>query len=151
MLERFFGVALAHELAAQGRQADLIVANNVLFEFTAVFHNAMLPEICSHKRVGAISGLGLALGNLAGLIMLLFMLWAFALPGLVDWGFVPSAPLFGLDRSAFQTERISGPITAIWLIAFTLPLLLFTPDRVSSGRCCARTSPCPPPTCAMPG
>ena len=61
----------------------IIVANNVLFEFTAVFHNAMLPEICSHKRVGAISGLGLALGNLAGLIMLLFMLWAFALPGVV--------------------------------------------------------------------
>ncbi len=111
----------------------IIVANNVLFEFTAVFHNAMLPEICSHKRVGAISGLGLALGNLAGLIMLLFMLWAFALPGLVGWGFVPGEPLFGLDRAAHQTERISGPITAIWLLVFTLPLLLFTPDRASSG------------------
>ena len=111
----------------------IIVINNILFEFTAVFHNAMLPEICSHKRVGSLSGLGLALGNLAGLLMLLFMLWAFALPGLVDWGFVPSAPLFGLDREAFQTERISGPITAIWLLVFTLPLLLFTPDRVSSG------------------
>lgn len=111
----------------------IIVVNNVLFEFTAVFHNAMLPEICSHKRVGGLSGLGLALGNLAGLLMLLFMLWAFALPGLVDWGFVPSAPLFGLDREAFQTERVSGPITALWLIVFTLPLLLFTPDRASSG------------------
>ncbi len=111
----------------------IIVINNVLFEFTAVFHNAMLPEICSHKRVGGLSGLGLALGNLAGLLMLLFMLWAFALPGLVDWSFVPSAPLFGLDRAAHQTERIAGPITAIWLVLFTLPLLLFTPDRVSSG------------------
>ncbi len=111
----------------------IIVVNNVLFEFTAVFHNAMLPEICSHRRVGALSGLGLALGNLAGLLMLLFMLWGFALPGLVDWGFVPSAPLFGLDREAFQTERIAGPITAIWLLVFTLPLLLFTPDRAASG------------------
>jgi SAM-dependent methyltransferase len=30
IIERFFGVALADELVAQGRQADLIVANNVL-------------------------------------------------------------------------------------------------------------------------
>ena len=30
IVERFFGVALAEELAAQGRQADLIAANNVL-------------------------------------------------------------------------------------------------------------------------
>lgn len=30
IVERFFGVALAGELAAQGRQADLIAANNVL-------------------------------------------------------------------------------------------------------------------------
>ncbi|MFT3805208.1 MAG: MFS transporter [Burkholderiaceae bacterium] len=110
-----------------------IVLNNVLFEFTAVFHNAMLPDICSHRRVGALSGLGLALGNLAGVLMLLFMLWAFALPGLVDWSFIPSAPLFGLDRAAFQTERVSGPIAAMWLFVFALPLLLFTPDRAASG------------------
>lgn len=30
IVERFFGVELAHELAAQGRQADLMAANNVL-------------------------------------------------------------------------------------------------------------------------
>jgi len=30
IVERFFGVALAHELVAQGRQADLMAANNVL-------------------------------------------------------------------------------------------------------------------------
>ena len=43
IVERFFGVALARELAAQGRQADLMAANNVLAhvpdinDFTAGF------------------------------------------------------------------------------------------------------------------
>jgi UMF1 family MFS transporter len=111
----------------------IIVVNNVLFEFTAVFHNAMLPEICTHKQVGGLSGLGLALGNAGGVLMLLFMMWAFALPGEVDWAFVPTAPLFGIDNAAFETERLAGPISAIWLVLFTLPLLFFTPDRAATG------------------
>lgn len=111
----------------------IIVINNILFEFTAVFHNAMLPEICNHGRVGGLSGLGLALGNLAGLIMLIFMLYAFVMPGQVDWSFIPAAPWFGIDQSAFEHERLSGPISAIWLVVFTLPMLFFTPDRAASG------------------
>ncbi len=49
VLERFFGVALADELAAQGRQADLIVANNVLAhvpdinDFVAGFARLLKP------------------------------------------------------------------------------------------------------------
>ncbi len=111
----------------------IIVINNILFEFTAVFHNAMLPEICNHGRVGGLSGLGLALGNLAGLIMLIFMLYAFVMPGVVDWSFIPSQPWFGIDQAAHEHERLAGPITAIWLAVFTLPMLLFTPDRAASG------------------
>ncbi len=111
--------------------AVIIVTANVLFEFTAVFHNAMLPEICSHRRVGGLSGLGLALGNLAGLLLLLFMLWAFVMPGVVGWSFIPAAPLFGIDQASFEHERIAGPLAAVWLAVFTLPLLLFTPDRTS--------------------
>lgn len=113
--------------------AALIVIANVAFDFTAVFHNAMLPDICAHKRVGGLSGLGLALGNLAGLVILLFMLWAFALPGQVDWGFVPAQPLFGLDQASNEHVRIAAPISAVWLVVFALPLFLFTPDRERSG------------------
>jgi len=36
IVQRFFGVALAQELAAQGRQADLMVANNVLAHVPAI-------------------------------------------------------------------------------------------------------------------
>lgn len=49
IIERFFGVALAEELAAQGRQADLITANNVLAhvpdinDFVAGFARLLKP------------------------------------------------------------------------------------------------------------
>lgn len=50
IIERFFGIALAEELAAQGRQADLIAANNVLAhvpdinDFVAGFARLLKPE-----------------------------------------------------------------------------------------------------------
>ncbi|MGH2899182.1 MAG: MFS transporter, partial [Solirubrobacteraceae bacterium] len=69
--------------------AFFLIANSVAFEFTAVFHNAMLPSIAPRERVGFLSGLGLALGNAGSLLILVFMLWAFTLPGAVTWSFVP--------------------------------------------------------------
>lgn len=108
--------------------AVFIFLNSVAFELSAVFHNSMLPHIAPHERIGGLSGLGLALGNLGSLIILVFMLYAFALPGVYDWPFLPDAPLFGLDQSSHQHARISGPIVAVWLILFSLPLFLFTPD-----------------------
>lgn len=50
ILERFFGLALAEELARAGRQADLIVANNVLAhvpdinDFVAGFARLLKPQ-----------------------------------------------------------------------------------------------------------
>ena len=50
IVERFFGVALADELSAQGRQADLIAANNVLAhvpdinDFSAGFARLLKPQ-----------------------------------------------------------------------------------------------------------
>ncbi|MEX2207464.1 MAG: MFS transporter [Myxococcota bacterium] len=108
--------------------AVILVANSVAFEFSAVFHNAMLPSIAPHERVGFLSGLGLALGNAGSLLILVFMLWALTLPGAVPWSFVPDRALFGLDTATHQHDRITGPIAAVWLLLFALPLLLFTPD-----------------------
>jgi len=113
--------------------AILVIVANVAFEFSAVFHNSMLPYIAQHKKVAWLSGLGLALGNLGSLLILIFMLIAFMLPGAVDWSFVPLEALFGLDVSAHENSRIAGPIAAIWMVVFALPLLLFTPDVAPSG------------------
>ncbi|HTO69475.1 MAG TPA: MFS transporter [Myxococcota bacterium] len=109
--------------------AFILIANSAAFEYSAVFHNAMLPSIAPAARVGFLSGLGLALGNASSLLILVFMLWAFSLPGNVDWSFVPAHPLFGLDTSLHEQDRITGPIAAVWLLAFATPLFLFTPDR----------------------
>lgn len=113
--------------------AALIVLVAVAFEFSAVFHNSMLPAVAPHERIGFLSGLGLALGNAGALLILCFMLWAFVLPGAVDWGFVPDVPLFGLDAAAHETSRITGPIVAVWMLVFSLPLILWTPDVKGEG------------------
>jgi len=108
--------------------AVAIVVITIAYEFSAVFHNSMLPSIAPHARIGFLSGLGLALGNLGGLLILIFMLVFFTLPGNVPWGFIPDTPLFGLDQALFQDSRISGPVAAVWLAVFSLPLFAFTPD-----------------------
>jgi len=105
---------------------------NVAFEFSAVFHNSLLPSVASHKRIAGLSGLALALGNAAGVLLLLFMLIAFALPGKLPWSFLPAHPLFGIDQALHEPERMAGPVGAIWLLIFAVPLFLFTPDRPST-------------------
>jgi len=107
----------------------MLIANSAAFEYSAVFHNAMLPSIAPRERIGFLSGLGLAAGNASSLLILVFMLCAFSLPGHVDWSFVPERALFGLDTAAHQQDRITGPIAAAWLLVFGIPLFLFTPDR----------------------
>ncbi len=103
--------------------------------FSEVFHNSMLPSIVPYPKLGSLSGLGLSLGNGGALIILVFMLYCFALPanGLLHWSFLPDHVLFGLDAATFEHDRIAGPITAIWLVLFSLPLFLFTPDQTGTG------------------
>ncbi|HEX7776478.1 MAG TPA: MFS transporter [Parvibaculum sp.] len=108
--------------------AALFVTIAICFSFSEVFHNSMLPSVAPHERVGFLSGLALALANAGSLLILCFLLYAFMLPGHVDWSFVPDKALFGIDVSQHQNSRISAPIVAVWLLVFTLPLLFFTPD-----------------------
>ena len=107
----------------------LIAVSNVSYEFSSVFINAMLPSIVPHERVGALSGLSYALGNVSGLLLMIFMLVYFLLPGNVDWGFVPAHTLFGVSQAAHEPERLTGPISALCILFFTIPLFVWTPDR----------------------
>ena len=101
----------------------VIAIASIAYELSTVFHNAMLDSVAQPKHVGALSGLGYALGNAASVLLLVFALLAF---------YLPEHPLLGLDRAAHEHERIVGPLCAAWLIVFSFPLFLWTPDRPST-------------------
>ena len=111
----------------------VLLVINVGFAISEVFHNAMLPSIAPVNKVGLISGAAFALGNVGGLLLMLFVLFAFSMPGTQPWDFLPEAPLFGIDQALNEHDRIVGPIAGLWMLLFTLPVLLFTPDGQSAG------------------
>jgi UMF1 family MFS transporter len=113
----------------------LVVILATCFQFTEVFHNAMLASIARADRVGGLSGLGIATGNLGTLTAMVVMLFGVALPasGIALNGLLPDAPLFGLDPATHEHNRIAGPVAGVWLLIFIVPLLLWTPDRRYTG------------------
>ena len=105
----------------------------ILFGYTEVLHNSLLVRAAGMGGAHKASSLALALGNAFALVLLAFSAWAFVLPGKVDWGFIPTAPLFGLDPLLHEPERIVGPMSAVLLVLGTIPILLFTPDAPRTG------------------
>ena len=101
----------------------------ICFEFAAVFNNAMMPDLVPRSELGKLSGSSWALGYVGGLLCLILML-GFMVGGPESGKTIlGSAPIFGLETTTHEGDRASGPLTAIWLIVFIIPLLLFTPDQ----------------------
>jgi UMF1 family MFS transporter len=103
----------------------MVGINNVVFEFSNAFHGAMLSSIAPYSRIGGLSGLSYALGSGCGFVLLLFFLFTFLLP---------EHPPFGVNSELHEPERLSGPISAAWMLVAALPLFFFTPDRPSTGK-----------------
>ena len=106
----------------------LLLVIGMTFPLTEALHNAMLAGATSVRLVPHVSGLGLALGNAAGVLILCFTLYFLAFPGNVDWSFIPAAPIFGLDPATFEPQRFVAVLCAGWLAVFTVPLMLYTAD-----------------------
>jgi MFS transporter, UMF1 family len=106
---------------------------NVLFAYSEVLHNSLLVRAAGLGGAHRASGLALSLGNAASVVALAFTAWAFALPGKVDWGWVPSQPLFGLDPLTHEPERVVALLSAGILLLGSIPLFLFTPDAPKTG------------------
>jgi UMF1 family MFS transporter len=102
-----------------------VALTNWAFETAQVFYNAMLPEIAGRERIGRISGWSWSLGYFGGIVCLAFVLFAFV---------QAESPLFGLSQQDAENIRIGGPVVGAWFLVFSLPLLLFTPDRDPTGR-----------------
>ncbi len=105
----------------------------VLFVYNEVLHNSLLVRAAGLSGAHRASGLALSLGNLFSVLALAFTAWAFALPGKVDWGWVPAAPLFGLDPATHEPERVVALLAAGLLLFGSIPLFLWTPDAPRTG------------------
>jgi len=110
-----------------------VSVTGVMFAWSEVLHNAMITQAAPIESVGRASGLSLALGNTSSVLLLVFVLVAFALPGVLALPFVPTAPLFGLDTAAFEHNRIVAPLCAVWLVLFSAPMFLYSRDLNSTG------------------
>lgn len=89
------------------------------YTISELLHNALLPAAGDAKALPMISGLGLAFGNTAGVVMLVGLIaasymspWVQAQPGAIG--------------------PLSGPIVAVWLGIFIIPFFMFMPDHIGS-------------------
>ena len=100
--------------------AAAVIAAAVAMEIAVVYHNAMLTSIASPRRIGFLSGLAYTLGYVGGVV--LFLIWLL----LLSTGLLP-------PNDTFFHERLVGPLSAAWLVVFSLPIIFWTPDRAKSG------------------
>lgn len=97
----------------------LVVLANWGFETAGVFYNAMLPDVAGPGRIGRLSGWAWGGGYVGGLSAL-----ALALAGLV----MPETPWFGIPTEGAAHIRSVGPLVAVWLLIFSVPLFLWVPE-----------------------
>lgn len=97
-------------------------------ELGTVFTNAMLPDLGPRSEIGRISGSGSALGYFGGVVSLVVVLLLLVpVPGgSLTLAGIP--PILGLDPAAGEPARATGPLTALWYVAFAAPFFLLTPD-----------------------
>ncbi len=103
----------------------LVFLGNASLGLCDAFYNAMLPDLAPSRAVGRWSGRGWAIGYIAGIVALLMLYF-----GVIN----PDPPPFGLDPETSEPVRLVGPVIALWLVVFSLPVFLITPDRPKKAR-----------------
>jgi len=98
----------------------LVAIANLGLDMAGVFYNAMLTDLAKGDRLGRLSGWAWGLGYFGGLTCLVIALFLFV---------QTDQPPFGLDKETAEHVRATAPLVALWLLIFSLPLFLFTPDR----------------------
>jgi len=133
MIAMLWFAAPGEAILSIGQVMALMIAISVILTSGEVIFSSMLAYAVRPRARSAASGLALSLGNVVTFAQLIFLLWAFALPGQVDWPFVPTEPLFGLLASQNEPDRAVAPLVALCLLVGALPLFLFSRDAPHSG------------------
>lgn len=91
----------------------LLSLGNLVNEFAVVNYNALLPAISTQQTIGKVSGTGWAAGYFGGILALAIVLVGFVSPGIL-----------GIPEDGAYNLRAVAVFSAIWAIAFSLPLML---------------------------
>ena len=86
----------------------------IAYEFMQIFYNSLLIKITSKDKIGKVSNLGFAAGYFGGIICLFISLYL-----------IKGSLLQTFDDINIRSTFI---FVSVWMIIFSLPLLLFTKD-----------------------
>lgn len=111
----------------------ILIILGVAYNCGDVLNNSLLSRSAEKGQEPVLSGLGYALANALSVSLLIFVMWAFVLPGVVPWSFVPAAPLFGLSQAEHEPSRIVGPMSATVMLLGAIPFFLWTRDAPRTG------------------
>jgi UMF1 family MFS transporter len=106
-----------------------VILATIAAEFSIVFNDSMLPRLTNKTEVGRLSNSAWGLGYAGGLAALFIVLLLLAGNPTTGKTLIGLTPLFGLDATAGEDARITGPLAAVWYLVFIIPLFLFTPDN----------------------
>ena len=104
-------------------------------ELATVFTNAMMPSLVGDGSLGKLSGFGWAIGYLGGLVSLALLLGLVIPDPQTGKTVTGLQPILALDTATREGDRLVGPFSGLWYLAFVVPLFLFTPDRPAKARC----------------
>lgn len=97
-------------------------------EFTQVFTNAIMPSLVPREELGRLSGAGWAAGYTGGLIALALMAGLVVASPVTGKTLLGLDPVLALDPATRESERLVGPLSALWYLVFMVPFFLFVPD-----------------------
>ncbi len=97
----------------------LLIVGYCAYTVSELLHNAMLPGAGRPSALPLVSGLGLSLGNAAGMVLLIVV------------AILSQNPPFGI--SGVDVARLSAPAIGFWLILFIPVFFILMPDVFKKG------------------
>ncbi|MEK7287974.1 MAG: MFS transporter [Elusimicrobiota bacterium] len=99
----------------------LFIVANLSFSLSLGFYNAFLNDLATDKTIGRVSGLGWALGYVGGGLCLA-----------INLAMIQKPEIFGLPTANDIPVRMSCLICGLWWGIFTVPLILWVPEKKTS-------------------